>query len=364
MSGLPMSRSAIDLGAVHHVLAVKLSSFGDIVHVTPCLRALRQACPAAEILVVLDRTWAPLLREDPHINGVIEADPTRRSFLSSWIGARRRLAARPGARFDLAIDFQGLRRSAAWIYASGARWRTGRGGVRPGWQVTIRPDLEQHAVRVCANIAECLGIAVPDLEPRLFTSPEADRAVEQALHAAGAPPRGFVLANPFGTWRSKMWPIERWAALIARIRDELAVPVVIAGGPGEQDDAAHLVARLAAPAPSLAGKTTLEQALCLYRRAVLAISGDTGPMHAAAAVGTPVVALFGPTWPERTGPWGAAHRVIQLSRAPSHHAYRDEESRRHIEAIDVDTVLDAVAALYDQVRRDAARASVASIRGT
>jgi heptosyltransferase-1 len=358
-----MSRSAIGLGAVHHVLAVKLSSFGDIVHVTPCLRALRHACPTAEILVAVDRTWAPMLRQDPHIDGVIEADPTRRSFLSSWIDARRRLAAWSHTPFDLAIDFQGLRRSAAWIYASGARWRTGRGGVRPGWQATIRPDLDRHAVRVCAQIAEHLGIAVPDLEPRLFTSPQADRAIEQALHVAGAPPRGFVLANPFGTWRSKTWPTKSWAALITRIREQLALPVVIAGGPGEQEKAAHLVARLAAPIPSLAGKTALDQALCLYRRAVLAISGDSGPMHAAAAVGTPVIALFGPTWPERTGPWGAAHRVIQLSRAASHHAYRDEESRRHIEAIDVDTVLDAVAALHHQVQRDATRARATSIPG-
>ena len=248
-----MSRSAIDLGAVHHVLAVKLSSFGDIVHVTPCLRALRHACPAAEILVVLDRTWAPLLREDPHINGVIEADPTRRSFLSL---DRRRAA---GWRRD--PDRASIWRSTSKVCGAAPRGFTpavpagepvaaayGQDGKSP-----FAPT-SSNTQGVCAYIAECLGIAVPDLEPRLFTSPEADRAIEQALHAAGAPLRGFVLANPFGTWRSKMWPIERWAALIARIRDELAVPVVIAGGPGEQDDAAHLVARLAAPAPSLAGR--------------------------------------------------------------------------------------------------------------
>ncbi len=368
MSGLPMgslptSPGPIEFAAVRRVLAVKLSSFGDIVHVTPCLRALRHACPGAEILVVVDRTWAPVLREDPHINGVIEADPSRRGFVSSWIDARRRLRTRPGTRFDLAVDFQGLRRSAAWIYASGARWRAGRGGVRPGWHVTVRPDVEQHAVRVCAQIAEHLGIAVPDLAPRLFTSSEADRAVAQALQVAGAPSRGFVLVNPFGT-PPKMWPIERWAALIARVREQLALPVVIAGGPGEEDAAAHLVARLTTPAPSLVGKTTLDQALCLYRRAVLAVSGDSGPMHAAAAVGTPVVALFGPTWPERTGPWGTTHRVIQRSRAASHQAYRDPGSRRHMEAIDVQTVLEAVAALHDQIRRDATRASIASVRGT
>ncbi|MBP1686709.1 MAG: rfaC [Deltaproteobacteria bacterium] len=364
MGALRSSRKPIDLAAVRRVLAVKLSSFGDIVHVTPCLRALRNAFPTADIQVVLDRTWAPLLREDPHINGIIEADPMRHGFLSSWIDARRRIRARRGPAFDLAIDFQGLRRSAAWIYASRARWQMGRGVRRPGWQFAVRPDLKQHAVRVCAQIAEHLGIVVPDLEPRLYTSAEADYTIEQALRAAGAPPRDFVLANPFGTWRSKMWPVERWAALIGRIHDELALPVVIAGGPGEEADAAQLARCLSPPVPSLAGTTTLDQVLCLYRRAALAIGVDSGPMHAAAAVGTPVVALFGPTWPERTGPWGARHQVIQLSRAPSPDAYRDNGSRCHMEAIDVGTVLGAVAALQDQVRPDATRASVASIRGT
>jgi len=341
----------IDLARARRVLAVKLSSFGDIVHVTPCLRALRQACPAAEILVAVDRTWAPVLASDPHIDGVIAADPQRRLFPASWIDARRRLALRPGPRFDLAIDFQGLSRSAAWVYASGARWRTGRGRVRPGWQLTVAPDWKRHAVPMCAEIADRSGVSVTDLEPRLFVSAAAEQSIQGALDAVGAPRSGFVLANPFGRWRSKVWPDERWAAFIRRVHTEIGAPLVIAGGPGEERDAQRLLARLApSPPPSLAGKTTLAEAICLYRRAALVVSGDSGPAHAAAAVGTPVVALFGPTWPERTGPWGSSHRVIQASRAPSHDAYRNAGAQRHMEAIDVAPVLDAVATVYLQRR--------------
>ena len=358
MRSFPSSPSPIDLARVRRVLVVKLSSFGDVVHVTPCLRAIRRACPGAEILVAVDGTWAPALRPDPYVDGVIAADPRRRRFLPSWIDARRRLAQHPGPRFDLAVDFQGLSRSAAWIYASGARWRTGRGGRRPGWQLTVPPDLERHAVQACAGIAEHIGIAVPDLEPRLFFSAAADQAIEGALDAVGAPRSNFVLVNPFGRWRSKIWPDERWAALIRRVRVDVGVTVVVAGGPDEERAAQRLLALLSpSPPPSLVGKTSLAEAICLYRRAALVVSGDSGPAHAAAAVGTPVVALFGPTWPERTGPWGENHRVIQASRAPSHDAYRDGGARRHIEAIDVGAVLEAVAALYDQRRAGGQRSA-------
>jgi len=351
-SSVATQAAPIDLTQARRVLAVKLGSFGDIVHVTPCVRALRKACPDAELLVVAARTWAPLFRSDPHVDGVIVADPARSRFLSSFIAAHRALAARPGPRFDLAIDFQGRPRSAAWVYASQARYRVGRGGFRPGWHKVVRPDMQRHAVQVCAEIAQRAGIAVLDLEPRLFCSEAADRTVEAKLHQAGAPLRGFVLANPFGRWSSKVWPIERWAVLIGRIRNELGLPVVVSGGPGEEPQVDRLLAMMApSPPPSMVGQTTLEEALCLYRRALLAVSGDSGPMHAAAAVGTPVVALFGPTWPEQTGPWGTGHRVLQVSRAAFHHAYPDDAERRHIEAIDAGTVLAQVLSL-SRIRHD------------
>ena len=100
--------------------------------------------------------------------------------------------------------------------------------------------------------------------------------------------------------------------------------------------------RSAACAISLAGRLTLAEALCLFRRARLMISCDSGPMHAAAALGTPVVALFGPTLPERTGPWGSEHVVLQAERPPEHHAYRSDDARRYISALTVDAMMAGV----------------------
>jgi ADP-heptose:LPS heptosyltransferase len=329
---------------------VKLSSFGDVVHVTPCLRALRRACPDAQIIVAVDKTWAPILRNDPHLDGVIEADPSRLRFIPSLIDARRLLRARAGPRFELAIDFQGRARSAAWVYASRARMKAGRGGFRPGW-LAVNPNLQRHAVVVCAEIARSVGIEVTDLEPKLFISEKSDRTLGELLGRVRAPDRNFVIANPFGTWRSKVWPGERWAMLIRKIENELHIPVVLAGGPKDEHELAQLVAMLApSPPPSMVGKMTIEEAICLYRRALLMVSGDTGPMHAAAAVGTPVIALFGATWPEQTGPWGSRHRVLQRSRAQHHHDYTNDTERRHIEAIDVEMVLTAVATRLNEIR--------------
>jgi len=344
------SRAEIDLASTRRVLAVKLSSFGDVVHVTPCLRALRLACPEAQIVVAVDKTWAPILRNDPHLDAVIEAEPSKKRFIPSLIDARRRLRARNGTRFDLAIDFQGRTRSAAWIYASAARIQAGRGGFRPGWWAAVQPNMLRHAVEVCAEIAESVGIIVTDLEPRLFTSEKSDRALGEILRGIGAPQRNFVIANPFGTWPSKVWPLERWATLIRRVCNELRLPVVLAGGPKDEKELPRLLALLApSPPPSMVGKMAIEEAICLYDRALLMVSGDTGPMHAAAAVGTPVVALFGATWPEQTGPRGKLHRILQKSKARRHHDYQHDAERHHIEAIDVEMVFASVAGLYRKI---------------
>jgi heptosyltransferase-1 len=348
---IPASRTQINLARARRVLVVKLSSFGDVVHVTPCLRALRRECPAAELVVAVDKTWAPILRNDPHLDAVVEADPARRHFVPSLLGALRLLRGQPGGSFDIAIDFQGRARSSAWVYASRAKLQAGRGDFRPGWRTVVRPNMRRHAVEVCGEIAESVGIAVTDLEPKLFTSEKSDRALGELLRRVDAPQRDFVVANPFGTWRSKIWPLERWATTIRRICNELHLPVVITGGPHDTQEADRLLALLApSPPPSMVGKMTIEEAICLYRRALLMVTGDTGPMHAAAAVGTPVVALFGATWPEQTGPWGNHHRVVQRSKARRHHDYPDDAERRHIEAIDVEMVLAAVANLLGEVR--------------
>jgi ADP-heptose:LPS heptosyltransferase len=326
---------------VRRILAVKLSSFGDIVHATPCLRALRVAFPDADVRLAIERRWACALRSLPFVDGLVESSSRTRLGPSYFLEVRRALGSCPG-RFDLAIDLQGTRRSAAWVYASRARVKAGRGWPRPLWHAAVRPDLSRHAVEVCAEVCRSVAVAVDDLRPELRTSPADEEPVARFLDAEGIPPAGFVLLNPFSRWDSKGLDVATAAELAARTASLVGERVVVTGGPDDAERAASLARRAGARVVSVAGRLALPEALCLLRRARLMISVDSGPMHAAAALGTPVVALFGPTHPERTGPWGTEHVVVQADRPRDHHAYRSDRSRRYIGALTVEAMVAAV----------------------
>jgi len=333
------------------ILAVKLSSFGDVVHVTPALRALRLAFPDADIRLAIERRWADVVRALPYVDGLVEASSRPRVTPSYLVEVRRALAA--AGRFDLAIDFQGTRRSAAWVYLSGALIMAGRGAPRPFWRTALQPDLSRHAVEVCADVCRGVGVPVDDLTPELRTSPSDEERVARVLDAAGIPRDGFVVLNPFSRWDSKGLDVATATALAVRTAQLTGACVVVSGGPEDAERAAAVVRGAGdTPVVSLAGTLGLAEALCVFRRARLMISCDSGPMHAAAALGTPVVALFGPTHPERTGPWGHEHVVVQAERPHEHHAYRSDDARRYMRALTMEAIL---AAVEDALARTSAR---------
>jgi heptosyltransferase-1 len=330
-----------DLSNCKRILVVKLSSLGDVVHVTPCLRALRQYFPNAEIVMAVEPQFAAVVRHNPHIDSLIESRFRGAGFFPLRVCQLMRDFH--GTEIDLAIDFQGNNKSAAWIYGSRSAVKVGRGGMRPGWTLPIRPNLHQHAVQVCIDIVNSIGVPVLQPDPEIFLFERDDAQLLSILSDLKVPQDGFLIMNPFSVWPSKMWPLDRYAQLMHRLRDEFPVPMVITGGSGEADQGGELLGLLRpGTAVSLVGKLTLGQALCLYRRARLMVTGDSGPMHAAAALGTQTVALFGPTLPERNGPWGKGHIVIQEMRPPFHHAYRSDHDRKHMRTIDVQAVYAAV----------------------
>jgi len=345
-------------GTPRRILAVKLSSFGDVVHATSSLRALRRAFPDADIRLAVERRWAGALRAFPYVDGLVEASSRTRLSPSYLLEVRRALKALPG-RFDLAIDFQGTRRSALWVYASRARIKAGRGAPRPLWRAALLPDPSRHAVEVCAEVCRSIGVPVDDLAPELGTSPADERRVAALLDAQGIAGTGFVLLNPFSRWDSKALDVATAAELAVRTARLTGERVVLSGGPDDVARAAAVERRADGCVVSLAGRLALGEALCLFRRARLVISCDSGPMHAAAALGTPVVALFGPTHPERTGPWGAAHVVVQAARPADHHAYRTDRARRHISALTVESM---VAAVDEALARPHASSASARLR--
>ena len=333
-----------DLAQFHgkraRILAVKLSSFGDIIHSTAALRALRAALPDAEIVVAVERRWADVLRHNPHIDGIIESSTQDRVSPRYLQEIRTSLAKR---RFDAAIDFQGNRRSAAWAYLSGAKWKLGRGGFRPGWQFSMQPDPSHHAVEVCASICHGIGVPVAKPDPEIFTNPADELGLDEVLRSAAMPLSGFLLLNPFSRWTSKSWPLEHLVPFVRGLAQCCEHPLVLTGGAEDRTRAQELLAEVPrGRVSSLAGRLPLAQALCLFRRARLMVSCDSGPMHAAAAFGVPVIALFGPTFPERTGPWGEQHRVLQALRPPVHSTYRTDIEGRYMLALKSEMVLSEV----------------------
>jgi heptosyltransferase I len=326
------------------IVLIRLSSLGDVVRITGFPRAIRKSLPGAEITVVTHKDLAPLFEGAPGVDHVVLHRSTKR-LLSAWRQARAALQPSPGGRrFDLAVDLQGTRASAAWTYASGASVKAGRGGLRPGWRICQPQDDHASDVSESAAIFERLGIPIGDPSPVLTIAPAADRRIEDLLRSEGLPARGFILINPFSRWETKAWPIERYAALIPRLRGDFARPLVITGGPGEAARAAGLVASMPpGTSVSLAGRLGLGDLAALLARARLVVTGDSGPMHMAAALATPVVALFGPTWPERAGPWGEGHRVVQRWRSERYRAYRDPASAIGMAAISLDDVQAAIA---------------------
>ncbi len=329
---------------MRRILLVRLTSFGDVVRISGLPAALRRASPKAEIVVVTDAGLGALFAAAPDIDRVILNH--RAPLMATWQQAGRALGElRRDGGFDLAIDLQGRPASALWAYASGAAIKAGRGGFRPGWRFTMPTDYQRSDTAESAAILEKLGIAVPDPAPVLHTSGEAEAALEKILRENGLPEKELLVVNPFSRWPTKAWPLERYVELLPRLRADTRLPLVISAGTAEVSEAARLVAAMpAGTAVSLAGRLDLGQLLALLRRARLVLTGDSGPMHAADALGTKVVALFGPTWPERAGPWRKSQIVIQRWHSPRYHAYRDPASAVGMAAIPVEEVRAAVMA--------------------
>ncbi len=346
-----MRRDAADY---RRILLVRLSALGDVVNITGFPDAIRARCPGAEILVATGAANAPVLRRAPGIDHVVSLGPQRRLH-GLWLAARKALAPhRAGSGIDLAVDLQGIRASAAVAYASDARIKAGRGRWRPGWRFAVRPDYRIHDVAENAAILERLGIPLADPSPQLSPDPAAEAAVAKLLAEVGVPPSGYLAVNPFSRWPAKQWPIERFAALLPRLKAAAGIPVVITAGSDEVAQATRLIEAMpAGTAASLAGRLSLDQLFALLARARALLTVDSGPMHAAAALGRPVIALFGPTWPERAGPWGKGHTVLQARRADEYHAYHAPSAVALVAAIEVAEVERAVLA---ELGRSSARA--------
>ncbi|MFY9270199.1 MAG: glycosyltransferase family 9 protein [Candidatus Manganitrophaceae bacterium] len=292
------------------ILIVKPSSLGDIVDTLPAVGAIRKRFPSATISWLVKLEWAPILRGHPFVDEVIAV-----SF--SWKAIPQMIRVVRNQMFDLVIDFQGLLRSALLSYATKAKVRVGFSAAREGarWfytdPITV-PEKVVHAVDRYRWLARALGCNVNEVRFGFLPTSEVAEKVTDLLSECGLSGSvSFVLIHPTARWENKRWEPARFAALADRVILGRRLPLFFVGSGNEREEIDRIVRGMKQPTVNLAGRTTLPELAELARRARLFICNDSGPMHLAAAVGTPIVALFGPTDPKKVGPYGPGHIVIR-----------------------------------------------------
>ncbi|HZK80110.1 MAG TPA: lipopolysaccharide heptosyltransferase II [Humisphaera sp.] len=294
------------------ILIIKPSAIGDIVHSLPVLNLIRLKWPAARISWLVSSECAGLLDGHPQIDEVIRFD--RRFFGEGWrnplaaLGLFGFVRSLKGREFDLVIDLQGLFRSG-WLAArTRAPFRVGPREAREmGWifythrVVTGFP--QGHAVEQYLAIAEDLGLGRTPVEFKFPTNADDRRFIANLI------PEGtkYAVFLPGTNWETKRWPPDKFAACVQPLRERYGLECIVAGAAGDSPLAAQITG-----ARDLTGKTNLRQLVALLERAELVIANDTGPMHIASALGRPLVSIYGPTHPGRTGPYGRMGTVVHL----------------------------------------------------
>jgi lipopolysaccharide heptosyltransferase I len=320
-------------------LLVRLGSLGDIVHALPAASALRDTFPTARIDWVVDSKWQRLLEGNPDLNNVISLESKSAGGISAAVRQLR------SAKYTHAIDFQGLYKSALLAFASGAPRRIGfqSSYARERFASVLYTDRLNpqgpHKVDHNLTLAERAGVRIVNPRFPLVIRPDDEEGVSNELAARGL--QEYFVLNPGGGWRSKCWPAERYGALHGQLARRYHLRGIITFGPGEEDLAQEIIRAGGNPAP-VALALELGPLMAALRRAKFVVSADTGPLHLASALRTPLVGLFGPTDPTRNGPYSAEDIVIRNPRFSETTYRRGASYSPAMLSITVEQVFDAV----------------------
>lgn len=324
-------------------LIVRLGSLGDIVHTFPAVAGLRESFPKSDIVWLTHPRWRVLVESSQLATEIWDVETRTYGSLRDTLARIRK------GQFSAAIDYQGLWKSAALPFLGRVRRRVGfsRHTVREFGVPVLYTDRvrcrQRHIVEQNGELSQRVG-ARNGLGAFLLSVPSLQEAFALQL-LRGFNVNEYVVLSPAGGWRSKCWPPERYGALCRQIHTGLGLRCVLNQGPGDEDCIAAVKAASGDAAP-IACVSSLHQFMVLLRNALCVVAGDTGPLHLAAALGAPVVALFGPTDPERNGPYrsGADPRKDIVLRSPNAVTTykRGDRPDASLLQLEVATVFDAV----------------------
>lgn len=336
---------------------VKMSALGDVIQALPVIPALQDGFPGARIHWLVEEGAAPVVRSHPGVHRVIVSRRGRwgREWRAPrrWPGTLREIGALMGElrtpHFDMALDLQGLIKSGIWIRCARAERKVGYDGAREWSHLSLNervprvsPDL--HAVERYLMLAEAAGGRAREARFGLEVRGKAREDLWALLEGEGwRRDQPYAVLVPAARWQSKQADPGTFSAVgdwLARTRD---LPVALVGVPEERSLAQAISRRMRTPALDLCGRTDLELLMALLEGARVVVSTDSGPMHLAAALGTPVVACFGPTAPWRTGPYGRGHRIVRAGVSCSPCFRRSCRGRQCMTQIRPEAIRDAVA---------------------
>jgi len=286
--------------AERRFLVVRLGSLGDIVHTFPAIAALRESFPASEIIWLTSARYKLLVQSSGLASAIWTTETRSVSSLRKTIREIR------GASFDTAIDYQGLWKSASWPFLAGVKRRIGFSsesvrefGVPLLYTDRVRAT-SAHVAEQNGELSRRAGAKNTVADFHLDPPPLQREDLSKYLPSEGM--KHYIVLSPGGGWRSKCWPPERFGALSKKIFQSLSFRCLVNYGPGEEDLACKVRAA-SGDADPLLFNGELAVLMSVLRGAICVVGGDTGPLHLAVALGTPVVAVFGPTNPARNGPY-------------------------------------------------------------
>jgi heptosyltransferase-1 len=342
----------IQRNPVRSIVAVRLGAMGDLIHAIAAVSALRAARPACKIGWVVEKRWSELLcasgfaprgersRQRPLVDDLFTLDirALRSNPISPAIWKEMRIcfAELRSAGYEQVVDIQGSLRSALIASLSGAAESWGESHPREApaailYRHRVSVPGSHVAQQNLALISAAAGIPLDDCAPLLPRDAGSAKWCEQLLTGRAS---GFCILNPGAGWGAKCWPPSSFAEVARRLA-EVGIRSLVNFGPGEKPLAQQVADASGGAAEAIS--CTVSQLVELTRRAGLFIGGDTGPMHLAAALGVPVVGLFGPTNPERNGPWGTRSIVLRSRQSATsyHHTSRPDEALQSISPTEV-----------------------------
>jgi len=337
------------------ILIIRLSAIGDVVHTLPAAHLLKKNLPGCHITWVVEQAAADLLCGYEGIDELLVSHRKEwlrlvrtGAVLSACAQALAFFRRLRNTEYDLVLDFQGLFKSAVLAGLARGKRKIGFANARElaalfYTERATAPDFNDHAIKRHMGLLRHLGIADAQAVFSSFWG-EAEQASTARLvsnfDAASKSP--LISVHPCAAWLTKCWNAKKIAMMCDSLQKDFGARIVFTGAAAERDYIAEILSRMPAPAFNLAGRTNLRELACLFAGAALVISMDSGPLHLACAVGTPVVALFGPTAPWRTGPFGSRHSVVRKELACSP-CYRKKKCpqghHRCMEDITVEDVL-------------------------